>query len=513
MRKPTVDRDRPAALPAAVRYRWPALLLALAMAALAAPAAPADTGAEEVEELLEELEDRYQIFPLSDGYLLRPEDADAGIDQVEVQSEKVLVDGDLASEAELEDLLGDDAETVFELAGLIGEASWERQEQHRQELEDRARDLEDQARERAERAERARERAERRRKSHSGDKVWKDTQVTVLSGLTIEEDEYSETAVVVGSSLEVLGEVQGDAVVVFGSVEVRGEVHGGVTAVGGSVFLGPDALVGGDVTSIGGSVDRDRGARIHGQISEVAFGPLMHGGVPWSIGWWPRWSAWSAWGDAMVLIFNASFLTAIILLTVFVARQRVERVARQAEAEPWRAGLAGLAVQVFFLPAFFVVFVILCISIIGIPLALLLFMLAPIGLVLVLLLGYAGVALNAGRWLEDRFGLSGLNTYLLVLLGILLIQGWSILGEGMGFVGGPIRVTAIILVFLGFLLKYVVWTVGLGAVVLSRRSGASPVPVAGPPVPPPPPDDDEPARSWDEAEDGEESSAEHERPR
>ncbi|MEO1087650.1 MAG: hypothetical protein AAFY88_25730 [Acidobacteriota bacterium] len=143
--------------------------------------------------------------------------------------------------------------------------------------------------------------------------------------------------------------------------------------------------------------------------------------------------------------------------------------------EPWKSGLVGLIIEVLFAPLLLLVVVLLVISIVGIPLLVVVPPLFGLLLVVFFTLGLTGSALWAGERMADRFDLRDLNPYLLLGLGLALIYGWSILGEAMSFTPWPIRATAFILLFFGFLVKYVAWTVGLGAAVLDQFS---PVPVA-----------------------------------
>ena len=73
----------------------------------------------------------------------------------------------------------------------------------------------------------------------------------------------------------------------------------------------------------------------------------------------------------------------------------------------------------------------------------------------------------------------------------------SAMNPGLG--GGPLMVGAVVLVFVGFLIEYAVWTLGLGGAILTRfgRRGAvteppMPPPVPEPPTPPTPPEPPEP---------------------
>ncbi len=93
-------------------------------------------------------------------------------------------------------------------------------------------------------------------------------------------------------------------------------------------------------------------------------------------------------------------------------------------------------------------FIILAVSVIGLPLAILWMIASPLALILMCFMGYSGIALVAGRKLQQRFRLADSGPYVAVLLGIALIQGWTIIGEAFSFLGGPIRITAWLLILL-----------------------------------------------------------------
>jgi len=514
-----------------------ATVLAAATAVVAtllatAPAAAAPFGdREEVEQLVSRLEERYDLLELRESYVLRPADgadgADAGFDVVEVGAGTVALDGKEVTPERLREVIGDDADLVFELSELGLDTSLadlrrlaEAQERSAQEIEERIRErLEELERRQEEAAERAEERAadavERRLKAEESRRerrrrIETDTRVSFGSSLTVEENEIAREVVVIGGSVDVRGTVQGDAVAVGGSVEIQGRVTGNVTAVGGSVSLGPEARVHGEVVAVGGAVDRDPGAEVYGQVTELSF--LPWGGIDgweWDHGPWHGWSwrsSWlGAWTDVVHLLFTTFLLTALVLLVVFAGRGYVSEIADRIALEPWKAGMVGLAVQVLFFPVLLVVFILLMISLVGIPLGLLLLPLSLVLLAFLLLLGYPGVALCAGRWVQDRFRIRSADPFLAVLLGIGVIQGWRIVGEALSFVGGPIWFTAVILIVLGILIKYVAWTIGLGAVLLHRFSPlpATSGPALPPPAPPEPGDTSEPLEDTEtEADDG-----------
>ncbi|MCP3957222.1 MAG: hypothetical protein GY719_05160 [bacterium] len=506
-----------------VRGRWWLALAAFALVALPALGAPFGADPEQAAALLERLGDRYEVLTLTDSYVLQPTDPDADFRAIEVKASSVAVDSEPVSRSELEELVGEDAELVFELAEL-GSAEWSATEELRLRIERMAeerrlevQEIEALIRERAEeiesleaehlevieealedqrRAERNRHREARR------GRVRRDTRVSFGSSLTIEDNETSQDVVVLGGSLDIEGDVSGDATVVGGSAEVKGEVSGTVTAVGGSIFLGPDARIFGDALSIGGAVHRDPTAEIYGEITEVSLGPGVELDDLWEGIWMPDWLfGWFDFGMGR-LAFKVAltvFLTMQLLIILLLFPRLTAAVSQRAEHETWKAGLAGLGAQLLFLCTMIVICGILVLTVVGIPLAVILLLLACLVLAIFFLLGYAGVAMAGGRLLQRRFGWQGVAPYLLVLLGVLLIQGWSILAVALGSFGGPVKIFAWLMVPLGFAIKYVAWTIGLGAILLHRFSSRP----AGPAIAPPPPAPDE----WEALPAAEESPA------
>lgn len=471
------DLTRPQRQRAGNRKSWAVawiLALAAALTAVAAGAAPAGFDSEEAVQLLAQLEEQYEVLTLAESWVLRPTTGATAFDVIEIRRGSVAVDGERRSRDELRELVGDSADLMHSLAELADADAGLQVLVDEDEAEPPPR---------------------RRRKAET------DTRISFASSLTVEEHESVRDVVVIGGSLEVLGEIDGDAVAVGGSVDVQGEVDGNVTAVGGSVSLGPEAVVDGDVAAIGGSVHRDPEAKVRGGITELSLGDWEgFDGIDLDFGpWWPgKRGHGFAWVGLAESITTAVMLSVFVLLMMLIARGYVGSVADRAAREPWKAGLVGLIAEVLFLPAMLLVFIILGVSVIGIPLAILWIIASPLGLVLMFLMGYSAITLVAGRKLQQRFQLGDTGPYIAVLLGIALIQGWTIIGEAFSFLGGPIRMTAWLLILLGFLIKFVAWTVGLGSVLLH---GFAPLPATGgaaalpawsprpsyPPPPPPPP--------------------------
>jgi hypothetical protein len=489
----------------------PLLLCALTCGALATPVvwaqeqetaaevAPAEVVAPAVEDVSLPQDDdsfwsdvtqRYSVVVLSRGLLLEPLDDSVEMLTIEIVDDSVAIDGEAVGESELQAHIGsEDADLVLELAAM------DRAERRLMfEIVDR----EEGAVATAERVETAE--AEDEEGDDRQERRYRDSQVSVGNSLTVHEDEVANEALVFGGPLFVYGKVAGDAVAVGGSVTVSGEVTGDVAAVGGNLTLEAGAEVLGDVVSVGGEVDIDDEARVRGQIIEVPFGPNLKFGA-WPGALFGGRHGWRSGEDHIDLsplgmatnfmweAFKLLVLGLLGCLVMLVAREPLERVKRKAAAEPWKSGLVGLLVQILFAPLLVLVTLILVISIIGIPLVLLVpfFVLA---LLLVAFLGYSGVALGIGEFLRDRFGWKLSSPYLVLLLGVLTIQIWSVIGDLLDFGWGPLWFFAVMFGIVGVLIKYVAWTVGLGAAFLSRfgtaDSWARQAAVSYPPAPAPP---------------------------
>jgi len=433
------------------------------LAAAAAPAAPPTTAS--AAELGRAVADRFDVLQLRSGPVLRPRGA-ASYHAVEFAEGKVAVDGETLTGDVLRRRLGDDYELITRLANLdaAGRAAVLRAGGEAPAAGAQAE---------ASEAPQQTEPSDQTGPSH-GSRGNTEAKVSVGSSTTVEAGEVAHDVVVIGGSVDVEGEVLGDAVAVGGSVEVSGRVTGNVVAVGGGVTLGPHAEVLGDVSSVGGRVDRDPGAKVVGQVSEVALGPLLRlGGL--RHGRW-QWHAKEVAGDiafAGVARFLRSVLTFGVLvllacLVVLLARTPLERVSEKVGNDPWRAGLTGLAAQVLFLPLAFLIGLVLIVSIIGIPLLIVAIFVVPVVLAVVGFLGYAAVANRLGRWSETRFGWRLGSPYVVALVGVALIQIWTVAARLLDWGFFPMGVIAFFGLFFGFLAQYAAWTVGFGAVLLTR---------------------------------------------
>ena len=415
---------------------------------------------------LEEIQQDYRVVQLSRGWVLQPLEGD-DFDTLEILDGAVTIDGAELSEADLRRFVDNDADWILAMAAGDSPRS-----------EDEASDSppdpplppdtpEFSEGEPGEDDERRSRRRYRNRR---------DTQVSFGSGLRIEKDESVREVVLFSGPLIVDGEVDGDATVILGSAKVRGRVDGSLVVIGGPIHLGPDSVIDGDVVSVGGGIRREPGSEVDGEITQVGIGEAIDlGDLRIDLGrpniFWPSFELFDfSWFDLFGRAIGLGLLGIILLLVLLLAPNKVEAISERAKLEPWKSGLVGLLVEVLFAPLLGLVCIVLLISIVGIPLLIFILPLMCLAMVVYLLLGFAGVSLTTGRWIQRRFDWQGLGKYLLLMIGLFFLYGWSILGEAMSITPWPIRLTAILLLMLGFCLKYLAWTIGLGAAVLDQFS-------------------------------------------
>ena len=291
-----------------------------------------------------------------------------------------------------------------------------------------------------------------------------------------------------GDAVRVMGDVtvaadeqvDGDVVAVMGSATIHGEVDGDLTVVMGTATLGPESVVTGDVNVVGGALNRAAGSRVDGSIHNVTSGQRTWSGsnMPSPL----RGGFFGRLGSLAGTLIRVALLALLALVVVAFGRASVERVADRAAADPVRAGLIGFAAQILFFPVLVLTVILLAISIIGIPLL----VLVPFGVVLaviVMVIGFTGVAYHVGRLLNERCGWTGRSEYLTVLLGVVTIAALTLLARSVALVAGGMLGWPLSAV--GFVVEYVAWTLGLGAAILMFPRRRTLFPPATPPPPPP----------------------------
>ena len=273
----------------------------------------------------------------------------------------------------------------------------------------------------------------------------------------------------------------GDVTLLGGDLQMDGEVTGDITVIGGDAVFGPEAVARRDVTIVGGRVSRHPDARFDRSLNEVGVNGLDLGlggldldGGPWF--GWPRPGLFRPpfrrMSDLMETFLRLAFLGLLGSVVLLVASGHARRVADRVTAEPLKAGAVGLLAQLLFLPLLIVGSVVLVITLIGIPL-LALVPVVVVGALVVLLLGFTGVAQLVSRLLAR----GQQSDLVLFWVGLVLLMTPALFGDALGLIGGPFRLFALVLGVTGFVVEYLAWTAGAGAVILNWFGG-TPAPAA-----------------------------------
>ncbi len=327
-----------------------------------------------------------------------------------------------------------------------------------------------------------------------------DNKVAFGSTVRVGRGEVAYDIVSIGGDVKVDGQVRGDAISIGGTAKINGRVTGEVVAIGGDVELGPEAEVFGDIVTVGGRVRREDGSSVLGEVSEVDWGDFeWNWGGDWFDGWDGDW--FPGVGDrppffrlGKVFEFVQSIIFTVLLialsgLVLLVAPKGVGRVRSAASSDLWIMFAVGLGVEVFFIPVLIIVSLLLAVTVIGIPFAVLLWPAALIGLMAAFVFGYAGSAAAAGDWCRRRFqgaGRVAAGSFGALALGVLAIQALALVADLLGFLGLP-WFFRVMFRIPGVLICYLAWTIGLGAVFMTRFGTSDYGAAAAAPLPPAPP--------------------------
>lgn len=423
--------------------------------------------------LRREVERRFEVLPLRDGLALKPRSTTSGVRSVEIAGGAIALDGQPATGAELRQRLGADADLVLRLSYLSdtdrralfsagpGTLTSEPAAPPPPPAPDAPNpstpSIVPSPPELPEPPDRPRAPRDRR----NGDRV------RIGGGVTVDADES----------------LAGDVVAVGGPVRIEGQVRGDVVAVGGGVTLGPRAVVEGDVTAVGGPLHRDPGAIVRGKAQEVSLG-----GIDLSRWTWRRNPVGQWWGSMLGSAFAfVGTLVRVCVLCLFTAlvvlfgREYMERAGAVAANASVKAGAVGFAAQILFVPLLVITIIVLVMTIVGIPLILLI-PFVVLGIALVALVGFTGVAHKVGQIATGRLGRTEDNPYLITILGVVLIMLPVLLSRLASLGGGMLFPISASLGVAGFVVEYLAWTVGFGAVAL-LKFGRHSAPLNVPPIP------------------------------
>lgn len=220
--------------------------------------------------------------------------------------------------------------------------------------------------------------------------------VAVMGNLIVDGDVAHDAVAVMGSNT-INGSAGHDTVAVLGNVTIDGPVGHDVVSVLGDVTLGPKAVVGHDVVSVGGIVHKDPAAVVGGNIVQPgSFGHLHL--LP--AGAWLNHCLMS--GRVLAFTSDLGWLWIIHLvvlglyaLLALVFPQGVTRCGDLLATRPGLVILTGLMALV----ALPILFILLLITVVGIPVALLAL---PLGIACLFLFGRTSLLGLIGRRILGR---------------------------------------------------------------------------------------------------------------
>ena len=293
--------------------------------------------------------------------------------------------------------------------------------------------------------------------------------VRAVMGSNAVEGAVTHDVVAVMGSDTINGSVGHDVVAVMGSVVINGTVGHNVKALMGNVTLGPGAIVKGDVVAAGGTIHRAPGALVRGRIISQPFGLRNRPGQPTVI--WnhaPGQTDWQenfhnflgAWHWVITLVFLGFYALLALLFP-----RAVRRCGDVLEHRPGVVVLVSLG-ALLAVPLFFIL---MLLTIIGIPVAIILL---PIAIVVGMLVGKTGIYGLMGRSIGQR-----LSPVAAVL------------------VGGGLCAALYFVPIAGFVFAFFLSLLGFGCSLAALLTLGEGRPLAPPPLVPVPPVPPAPANS------------------
>lgn len=260
--------------------------------------------------------------------------------------------------------------------------------------------------------------------------------------------------------------VVGDVVAMGGDVTVDGHVEGDVVAMGGDVYLGSAGRVDGQVVTIGGQLHDQPGSHVGGQ--RVATGGLPRGWFGW-----PLMGFLGIVGTGLKAVWAVARMIVMLLVAwgfTQLAPNRTRSAYDAFRSEPLMCLGLGLLAWALLIPsivALVLVVAILCITIIGIPLAIAVVLGYILALMLLAVWGYVVGSAVLGERLSRQLGRPAASLTLMAIWGIVSLTAIRVAGllfGGIPMGGAP----GGLLMFIAGVLCWVLGTMGAGALLRTQ---------------------------------------------
>ena len=261
---------------------------------------------------------------------------------------------------------------------------------------------------------------------------------------------------------------RGPVIVIGGSATIDGHAEEDVVVLGGRVRIGPEAIVDGEVVTVGGRANVDPKARVLGGVDETVLRfPDVDGD------WRPLPGGWLTGLALAGTILRLFFVFVVASALTLIAPAWVRRISWRAGEGLASSAVIGLVCQVAFVPVLVLVIAVLAVSIIGIPLiGALPLLVAAAGVAGVA--GFTAVAARIGARVRGTTVEASNALWIDALIGMAVVSGVTVFASvaALGPVWGSPMTWSV--GAMGFLIEYVVWTIGIGAAcatALARWNG------------------------------------------
>lgn len=239
-------------------------------------------------------------------------------------------------------------------------------------------------------------------------------RIQIMGNVYVAGDEVvSGNAVAVMGNVLIDGAVNGDVVAVMGNTTINGKVGGDVVSVMGNTTVNGEVF--GDVTAVGGIISMGGNGKISGSRSEVGLGEGVN---RFTRSFHPNYmrSYEYRWPINMFRIMRFIGILGMAALVIVIFPKATSVAAEQADKEVGRKFLMGFLC----LLALPIVAMMMIISLLGIPLLPLLFLLVTAGG----FYGYIGISIFLGKKLGDQLHIkpNSLTEYILGALPLMLIR-------------------------------------------------------------------------------------------
>jgi hypothetical protein len=267
--------------------------------------------------------------------------------------------------------------------------------------------------------------------------------------------------------------VRGDLVVFGGNAMIEGRVSGNVVVIGGNIRARSGAVIKGDAVVIGGTLDEDEDVIIAGE--RVTLNNFFPAPGFWFFGHDAHWFK-------LVMVPVGLFIQLVLaFLVLLFLRDRIVRTDEHLSDNYLKSFGVGLLSTFIAFFGLIIVSLTLLITIIGIPLAILLW----ISCAGIMVFAWTVFTFSLGKLVAKRLQIQTDNAFLFVFVGAIVIHLPSLIAWGFGMTFLPFfSPLSAVFGVLGWFVRAFAYLAGFGALVLSRF-GARPF-VPSPAAPPAP---------------------------